>query len=88
MIVGGVLADRVFEPFMGGSGPFARVLQALVGSGPGAGIGVMFLLAGLLGAAAAVAGYLYRPVREIERLLPDAAAPSAETKGEDEATAG
>jgi hypothetical protein len=31
----------------------------------------------------AVAGYLYRPVRDIETLLPDAAAPSAEPQGED-----
>jgi MFS family permease len=82
MIVGGVLADRVFEPFMAGSGTVARVLQTLIGSGPGSGIGLMFVLAGLLGAAAAVAGYLYRPVRDIETLLPDAAVPSAESEGE------
>jgi len=72
MILGGILADRVFEPFMSGSSALARALQPLVGSGPGAGIGLMFVLAGVMGAAAAVAGYLYRPVRDIETLLPDA----------------
>jgi len=72
MILGGILADRVFEPFMSGSSALARVLQPLVGGGPGAGIGLMFVLAGLVGVAAAVAGYLYRPVRDIETLLPDA----------------
>jgi len=72
MILGGILADRVFEPFMSGSSALARALQPLVGSGPGAGIGLMFVLAGVIGAAAAVAGYLYRPVRDIETLLPDA----------------
>ncbi len=82
MIIGGVLADGVFEPLMSGSSALARALRPLVGSGPGAGIGLMFVLAGIVGAAAAVAGYLYRPVREIETLLPDippvAAAPEAE----------
>ena len=72
MILGGILADRVFEPFMSGSSGVAKVFQPFVGSGPGAGIGLMFVLAGLVGAAAAVAGYLYRPVRDIETLLPDA----------------
>jgi hypothetical protein len=72
MILGGILADRVFEPFMSGSSALARALRPLVGSGPGAGIGLMFVLAGVIGAAAAVAGYLYRPVRDIETLLPDA----------------
>jgi predicted MFS family arabinose efflux permease len=82
MIGGGILADSVFEPLMRGSSGFARALRPLVGSGPGAGIGLMFVLAGLIGAGAAVVGYLYRPVREIETLLPDippaAAAPEAE----------
>ena len=78
MIVGGILADGVFEPLMSGSSVLARALRPLVGSGPGAGIGLMFVLAGLVGAAAAIVGYLYRPVREIETLLPDAPAPHAE----------
>jgi MFS transporter, DHA3 family, macrolide efflux protein len=82
MIVGGILADGVFEPLMSGSSALARALRPLVGSGPGAGIGLMFVLAGLVGAAAAVVGYLYRPVREIETLVPDvppaSAAPEAE----------
>ena len=35
-------------------------------------MGLMFVLFGLLGTLAAVAGYLYRPVRDIETILPDA----------------
>jgi len=48
------------------------VMTPLAGSGPGSGMGLMFVLFGLLGTLAAVAGYLYRPVRDIETILPDA----------------
>ncbi len=68
----GFLADRAFEPLMSGTSTLARVLAPLVGRGPGAGMGLMFVLFGLLGATAAIAGYAYRPIRDIERILPDA----------------
>ena len=67
----GVLADRAFEPLMSGTSTLARALVPLVGRGPGAGMGLMFVLFGLVGAAAAIGGYSYRPIREIERILPD-----------------
>ncbi len=70
--VGGLLADRAFEPLMRGSSALARTMSPLVGSGPGAGMGLMFVLFGILGTLASAGGYLYRPVREIETLLPDA----------------
>jgi hypothetical protein len=71
--LGGLLADRLFEPLMRGSSALARTIAPLVGSGPGAGMGLMFVLFGLLGTLASVCGYLYRPVRDIETILPDAA---------------
>ena len=67
----GVLADHAFEPLMSGTSTLTRVLVPLVGTGPGAGMGLMFVLFGLLGAAAAIAGFSYRPIREIEQILPD-----------------
>ena len=84
--VGGLLADRAFEPLMRGSSALARTMSPLVGSGPGAGMGLMFVLFGILGTLASAGGYLYRPVREIEALLPDAvgaaaAAPAAAAGG-------
>jgi MFS family permease len=78
--IGGLLADRLFEPLMRGSSALARTMTPLVGSGPGSGMGLMFVLFGLLGTLAAVGGYLYRPVRDIETILPDAV-PSAPRPG-------
>jgi len=69
--LGGILADRVFEPLMRGVSPLARGLAPLVGTGPGAGMGLMFVVFGILGAIATVGAYLFRPIREIETLLPD-----------------
>ncbi len=71
LVLAGPLADHVFEPLMSGTSTLARILAPLVGRGPGAGMGLMFVLFGLLGAAAAIVGFAYRPIREIERILPD-----------------
>jgi len=83
----GVLADRAFEPLMGGTSAIARSLAPLVGQGPGAGMGLMFLLFGLLGGAAAIAGFAYRPIRDIERILPDATSDNNETPSDADSSA-
>lgn len=48
-VTGALLADKVFEPFMRGSGRKIKFLVWLVGEGEGAGMGLIFLAAGLLG---------------------------------------
>jgi len=78
--IGGVMADRVFEPLMTGNSALARALTPLVGAGPGAGMGLMFVLFGILGTVATIGAYLYRPIREIESMLPDCEV-SAENAG-------
>jgi hypothetical protein len=65
-LFGGLLADRVFEPLMTEGGPLAGVLGWLVGTGPGAGMGLMFICTCILGTLIALSGYLFREVREIE----------------------
>ena len=75
-----MFADRLFEPLMLGTSSLARALVPLVGSGPGAGMGLMFVLFGLLGTAAAAAGFAYRPLRDIETILPDYDAEEAQTE--------
>lgn len=71
ILLGGILADRVFEPLMMAPEGAARIFVPLVGSGPGAGMGLMLAIAGLLGALVGVAGYLIPVVRDAELLLPD-----------------
>ena len=51
LFLGGALADHVFEPFMASDSPFQALLSRLFGSGSGAGVGVMFFCAGVLGVA-------------------------------------
>jgi DHA3 family macrolide efflux protein-like MFS transporter len=71
MVLAGPLADRLFEPGMQGEGWLADTFGLLVGTGPGAGIALIFFLTGLVGAIVPLAGYLIAPIRDIDTLLPD-----------------
>lgn len=68
----GPLADFVFEPAMMSDGQFADALSGIITPGAGAGMGLMLVIGGLMLAILAVAGYLFRPLRDIETLIPDA----------------
>jgi predicted MFS family arabinose efflux permease len=68
----GPLADHVFEPLMAVHGPLSDSIGRLIGTGPGRGIGLMFVLFGILTAATAVIGYLNPHLRRVELELPDA----------------
>lgn len=48
-LAGALLADYVCEPFMQKSGKVQSLLSVIVGSGNGAGIGMIFVMAGLTG---------------------------------------
>lgn len=69
LLSAGPLADLVFEPAMRSDSLLAGLFGG--GVGPGARMGLMFMLVGLLGAAAGLCGYLFRVVRDAEMLLPD-----------------
>lgn len=77
MIASGALADRVFEPAMMPGGSLTRLFGPLVGTGRGAGMAVMFIVFGMLGTVAAVAGFFIHQLRDAEELLPDATATCA-----------
>ena len=70
-LLAGPLADQVFEPAMAAGGSLAESFGWLVGTGPGAGMALMFLCTAILGCAMSLSGYLFRPVRQVENDLPD-----------------
>jgi MFS family permease len=71
MLLGGVLADAWFEPAMMPGGSLADLFGPLVGTGPGAGMALMFAITAVLGTAMSLSGYLFPAVRHIEGDLPD-----------------
>ena len=68
-LLAGPLADRVFEPAVGGMG--WDLFAPLVGSRAGSGIGLMAVIAGALVTATAAAFYAMPAVRHMEATLPD-----------------
>ncbi|HEX9262162.1 MAG TPA: MFS transporter [Candidatus Bathyarchaeia archaeon] len=71
MLVAGLLADAVFEPAMKPGGSLAPVFGWLVGTGEGSGMALIFIFAGLLGAAFSLSIYAIRTVRNVETIIPD-----------------
>ena len=71
-LISGPLADYVFEPLMSEGGMLANTLiGALLGTGPGRGIGLMFVISGLLGVIVSGLAYLNPRIRNVEQELPD-----------------
>ncbi len=70
-LIGGLLADYVMEPAMQAGGSLTGTFGWLVGSGPGAGMAVIVIGAGLFSSVVGAAGYFFKPVRDAETLLPD-----------------
>ena len=71
MLVAGPLADRALEPAMQAGGAFAASFYWLVGTNPGAGMSLIFILCGLLATGVGISGYLVPVIREAETILPD-----------------
>ncbi len=69
--VAGPLADKFFTPGMSEGGALVDAFSWLVGTGSGAGIALMFVLSGLLGAAVALIAYTIPAIRNAEEILPD-----------------
>lgn len=70
-IIAGVLADYIFEPAMRGDTAMATLFGPLVGTGPGAGMGLIMVLCGLLSLLVPVIGYFIPAIRNAESILPD-----------------
>jgi MFS family permease len=70
-LLAGVLADRMFEPAMAAGGGLAAVFGPLVGTGPGAGMALMFVGTATMGSLMSLLAYLFPAIRNVESDLPD-----------------
>ena len=72
MLIAGPLADKVLEPAM--RNPQSSLASALgwaIGTGPGRGMALLFIIGGSLAALVGISGYAFRILREADTLLPD-----------------
>ena len=65
------MTDGWLEPAMREGGSLVNAFNWLVGSGPGAGIGLLFVVTGVIAALVGLSGYLFPVIRNAEILLPD-----------------
>jgi DHA3 family macrolide efflux protein-like MFS transporter len=70
-LLAGPMADYIFEPAMTAGGSLSGPFGGLVGTGPGAGMSLMFVTTGILGVVVGLGGYAIPVVRDAEEILPD-----------------
>lgn len=71
MLIAGPLADKVMEPAMLSDGSLVQAFGGLVGTGPGAGMALLFVFFGLAAGLVGLSGYFFKVIRDAEDLLPD-----------------
>ncbi|MBU7038675.1 MAG: MFS transporter [Theionarchaea archaeon] len=70
-LLAGPLADQVFEPMMAPGGILSASVGQVIGTGPGRGIGLMFIILGAVMVAVSSVSILYSRLRHVEDELPD-----------------
>ncbi|NRQ30981.1 MFS transporter [Nonomuraea sp. NN258] len=75
-LAAGPLADQVFEPMLAPGGLLAGSVGELIGTGPGRGIALIFIIAGAGLLVLAPLAYLQPRLRRVETELPDIEEPS------------
>lgn len=68
ILLGGFLADYVFEPFMNTEGRLVSLLQEIVGSSSGSGMAVMFLCTGTFGFLFSLLSYFNKNIQEMRNI--------------------
>ena len=71
-VLAGPLADRVFEPLLSAGGPLAGSVGQLMGTGAGRGIGLLFVIMGIIKIAVVLVSCSDSHIRYVEDELPDA----------------
>ena len=69
-LLAGTLADHVFEPLLADA---SGALGSIIGSGPGRGIGLMYVLAGLFTMVIVAVAWNLPSIRNLETEVPDLA---------------
>jgi len=70
-LLGGFLAETFFEPLMSEGDLLAGSVGQIIGTGPGRGMGLMFLLMGVLSIISALSAFAHPRIRRVEIELPD-----------------
>ena len=73
-LLAGPLADYVFEPLLAKGGLLAGSIGQIIGTGPGRGIGLLYMVLGIFIALITIGAYSYPRLRLVEDELPDAIA--------------
>ncbi len=68
IVLGGALADYVFEPFMKTNNEVVLILAKIVGSGAGSGMAVMFLCTGICGFTISMMACFNRYIRKLNNV--------------------
>jgi MFS transporter, DHA3 family, macrolide efflux protein len=69
--IAGPLADKVFEPLMTANSPLTASIGQIIGTGTGRGIGLLFIVLGIITMLATIAAYNHPRLRLVESELPD-----------------
>lgn len=72
LLLAGPLVDNIFEPFMQSGSPLASQIGSVIGEGSGRGIALIMVISGTLNVLLAIVAMSYKPLRELETMLPDA----------------
>jgi hypothetical protein len=70
-LLAGLFGDRIFEPAMNEGGSLVSAFGWLVGTGPGAGFGLLILICAIGGTLIGLSGYLVKEIRDLDQEMPD-----------------
>jgi hypothetical protein len=71
LLIAGPLSDFVLEPSMRTGGSLSGTFDWLVGTGPGAGIALLFVFSGVMAMLSGLGGYAVPAISNAETILPD-----------------
>jgi diaminobutyrate-2-oxoglutarate transaminase len=72
VFVGGTLGDKVFEPALVNDGPWSSTIGLWLGTGKGHGLGLLFVVTGVLCAAISLVALVRSSLRRLDEVVGDA----------------